>query len=66
MFKAKADLIYILNCPKLQEIFQNILGNSTKKNISVYYSSSLLVILLCKTKGFDLNVKGDDNLQKWL
>lgn len=65
MFKAKVDLIYILNCPKLQEMFQNILGNSTKKNISVYYSSSLLVMLLHKTEDFDFNVKGDDNLQKW-
>lgn len=64
MFKAKVDLIYILNRPKLQEMFQNILGNSTKKNISVYYSSSLLVMLLCKAKGFEFNMKGDDNLQK--
>lgn len=35
------------------------------KNISVYYSSSILVMLLHKTEGFDFNMKGDDNLQKW-
>lgn len=64
MFKAKVDLIYILNCPELQEVFQNIVGNSIKKNTSVYYSSSLLVMLLHKTEGFDFNMKGDYNLQK--
>lgn len=64
MFKAEVDLIYILNCPKLQEMFQNMLGNSTKKKISVYHSISLLVLLPIKSKRSESKTKDDGNLQR--
>jgi len=57
MFKAEVDLIYILNCPKLRETFQNKLGNSTKKNVSVYHSISLLVILSIKSNKSESKTK---------
>lgn len=57
MFKAEVDLIYILNCPKLQEMFQNMLGNSTKKNLSVYHSISLLAILSIKSNKSESKTK---------
>lgn len=64
-FKAKVDLIYILNCPKLQEIFENTTGNSAKKKyLSVYYGICLLGILPTRSKGFESKTKGDDNLLK--
>jgi len=62
MFKARVDLIHILNCPKLHEEFQNILGNSTKKNLSTYYGISLLAIVPTKSKGFESKTKGYDNI----
>lgn len=46
-------------------MLQNILGNSTKNYLSVYYGISLLVILPTKSKDIESNTKDDDNLQKW-